>query len=474
MPARQLDFRDLNTAKIFEETHSLGNWVVNFDELLDRRQLMNQNVHVIRYKQSATMGRNIVISSKAPLGLLRSMVQNRIKALNIELSDSDTNALVDKLLDEAKEISGDIVLRAAKTGRNANELIGIVLSRYLINNEIGSDRLCGWYFLDDYSQWLGQKEEQIADILAIAPQEDEGGQLKLTVIVSEAKYIDASGLGQKRKESQKQLRDTVNRINEAIFGNPERLDRALWLSRLSDLILDGIQVPSSSPLKLTEWRRAIREGRCEISIRAYSHVFVCSPSDSSEESENVAISGVDNGFQEIFGRRDLRRLMLAYFGASDPTPLRNEISGNPEWLGLQYRTPSQISVVPVPPEATRAETQEYVDAKVPETAGDGPRVGQAEAETERSVMWAYEGIDDLLRPDATPSAAAEVDDRWLKETESRTRSALQQFQLQSRIVSSVLTPNSALLKFSGSANLTIDQVAKRRSEFLTSHGLNIV
>ena len=65
-------------------------------------------------------------------------------------------------------------------------------------------------------------------------------------------------------------------------------------------------------------------------------------------------------------------------------------------------------------------------------------------------------------------------DRWLKEIESRTKSALQQFQLQSRLVSSVLTPNSALLRFSGSANLTIDQVAKRRSEFLTSHGLNIV
>jgi len=27
------------------------NWVVNYDELLDRRQLLNQNVKVIRYKQ---------------------------------------------------------------------------------------------------------------------------------------------------------------------------------------------------------------------------------------------------------------------------------------------------------------------------------------------------------------------------------------------------------------------------------------
>jgi DNA segregation ATPase FtsK/SpoIIIE, S-DNA-T family len=349
LPSRQLDFRDLNTSKIFEETHNLGNWVVNFDELLDRRQLMNQDVRVIRYKQSATMGRNLIISSKAPLGLLRTMVRNRIRALNLELPDADISVLVNRLLEDAKEISGDIVLRAAKTGRNANELIGVVLSRYLIRHEIGCDRLCGWYFLDDYSQWLGQKEEQIADILALAPEEDTNGHRRLMVVVGESKYIDAGSLSEKRKESQKQVRDTVNRINEAIFGNPERLDRALWLSRLSDLILDGIQVPSSSPLKLTEWRRAIREGRCEISVRAYSHVFISGPSDSTDESENVLVAGVDNGFQEIFSRRDLRSVMLAYFEGADPTSIRNEICGNPDWLSAEYCAPSR----PVAPSTSR-------------------------------------------------------------------------------------------------------------------------
>ena len=81
LPVRQLDFRDSQTARIFGETHSLGNWVVNFDELLDRRQLLNQGVRVIRYKQSATQGRNLIISSRAPLGLLQSMVLHRLSVL---------------------------------------------------------------------------------------------------------------------------------------------------------------------------------------------------------------------------------------------------------------------------------------------------------------------------------------------------------------------------------------------------------
>ena len=42
--------------------------------------------------------------------------------------------------------------------------MGIVLSRFLISQELGTQRYYGWYFLDDYAEWLGQREEQIADI----------------------------------------------------------------------------------------------------------------------------------------------------------------------------------------------------------------------------------------------------------------------------------------------------------------------
>ena len=171
LPARKLDFNDPLTASIFNEIHSLGTWVVNYDELLDRRQLLNQNVKVIRCKQGGTQGRNILISSTAPLSLLRLMVLKRIKDLNLELSDAEYRDLTEKFISDANEISGDLVLRAAKRGRNASELMGVVLSRYMIRQELGTSRRFGWYFLDDYAEWLGQREEQIADILALAPEE---------------------------------------------------------------------------------------------------------------------------------------------------------------------------------------------------------------------------------------------------------------------------------------------------------------
>ncbi|MFZ4079493.1 MAG: hypothetical protein ACOYKK_08640, partial [Microbacteriaceae bacterium] len=290
LPARTLDFNDPQTASIFKEIHNLGNWVVNYDELLDRRQLMNQQVKVIRYRQGATQGRNILISSTASLSLLRSMVLGRVKCLNIELSDAEYKALTEKFINDANEISGDIVLRAAKRGRNASELMGVVLSRYMIRHELGATRRFGWYFLDDYAEWLGQREEQIADILALTPEQTPDGKLQLAVILSEAKYIDHANLSAKRKESQKQLRDTVRRIRDAIFGDPQRLDRDLWLSRFSDLMLNGIQFPANSPIDLSAWRKAVRDGECGIHMRGYSHVFVSGPSNSPECSDFVTVA----------------------------------------------------------------------------------------------------------------------------------------------------------------------------------------
>ena len=151
VPARQLDFHDPETADIFKETHNLANWVVNFDELLDRRQLVNQGVKVIRYKQAVTQGRNLLVSSTASLGLLHSMLNNRIKDLIPDMPEDGVRKLSQRFIDDANLISGDIVLSAAKRGRNASELMGIVLSHYLTKWELGLDRKVGCYFLDDYS-----------------------------------------------------------------------------------------------------------------------------------------------------------------------------------------------------------------------------------------------------------------------------------------------------------------------------------
>jgi len=488
LPARKLDFNDPLTGSIFKEIHNLGNWVVNYDELLDRRQLLNQDVKVIRYKQGTTQGRNILISSTAPLSLLRSMVLGRLKDLNLGLLDVEYRDLTERFINDANEISGDIVLRAAKRGRSASELVGVVLSRFLVRQELGTTRRFGWYFLDDYAEWLGQREEQIADLLVLSPDQTSDGKLQLAVVISESKYIDASNLAAKRKESQKQLRDTIRRIDDALFGDPKRLDRDLWLSRFSDLILNGIQFPATSPIDLGAWRRAVREGECGIYLRGYSHIFVSGPPDGPECSDFAAVAGAEHSYQEVFSRARTRELVLNYWSDSDPTPIRQVNAGENVWEDRIYRAPSpRVQPVrrrrtdDVSPKTTDAgqrvirhpEESEpeplRVDPPVPDSANLSPDLIADESPN----TWAYPTIAKSLADYGGASQDSAADDEWLKQVDSRCRGALQQFQLHSKLISKALTPNAGLLKFQGSANLTVEQVLKRRSEFLTTHGLNV-
>ncbi len=48
-------------------------------------------------------------------------------------------------------------------------------------------------------------------------------------------------------------------------------------------------------------------------------------------------------------------------------------------------------------------------------------------------------------------------------------------QLNSKVVGEPkLTPNAAIIRFQGAANMTVEQVLKRRSELLTTYGLNVI
>jgi DNA segregation ATPase FtsK/SpoIIIE, S-DNA-T family len=494
LPARKLDFNDPQTASIFQEIHNLGNWVVNYDELLDRRQLMNQNVKVIRYKQGVTQGRNILISSTASLSLLRSMVMGRVKHLNLELSDAQCRDLTEKFINDANEISGDIVLRAAKRGRNASELMGVVLSRYMIRHELGATRRFGWYFLDDYAEWLGQREEQIADILALSPEQTPDGKLQLAVIVSESKYIEHTSLSAKRKESQKQLRDTVRRIHDALFGDPQRLDRDLWLSRFSDLMLNGIQFPANSPIDLSAWRKAVRSGECGIHMRGYSHVFVSGPSEAPECSDFVIVAESEDSWQEVFSRTRLRELVLSYAKDVNPTPLRKANASEDIWNDQTYRRPSdRIQIV----HRRKADEELSTGGNAPAASGGNasqpttPTTSGMSTPTASSALpaaptptpapqtpsagaWPSQQVAQLIADYQGGSQDSADDEEWLRQIESKCKGALQQFQLQSKLLTKALTPNAALLKFQGSANLTVEQVLKRRSEFLTTHGLNVI
>lgn len=340
LPARQISFQDSGLKGMFEEVHSLAEWVATYDDLLDKRQLGAQGINVIRYRRQRTHGRNMVVSSTSELRVLHVLVRRRLAELSLGLDETRLSQLAKRMIDDANAISGDIVLRAAKRGVSAGELIGLVLSRALVAEEFGEGATVAWFLLDDYAEWLGQKEEGIADILGLSVVTDEDGTPRLRAIVTEAKYVDQSGVAEASRKSRSQLRQTVARIDDALFGDPGRLDRDLWLSRIADLLLDGTAA-LGHPNLLERVRDGIRQGAVPIDLRGYSHIFISGPAgDGSTLGDQDVFNDVTGGLQECFTREGLRQLIKTYEAGSSLTTVRGELGENRSWEQPSYRDPA--------------------------------------------------------------------------------------------------------------------------------------
>lgn len=89
--------------------------------------------------------------------------------------------------------------------------------------------------------------------------------------------------------------------------------------------------------------------------------------------------------------------------------------------------------------------------------------------------WTYRGVAATLAARSSAAQVSAAEAAWLRDVVMATRTALQQFQLSSKVVGeATLTPNAAIIRFQGASNMTVEMVLKRRSELLTTHALNVI
>jgi len=536
LPARQISFQDSGLKAMFDEVHEIAEWVATYDDLLDKRQLAAQGINVIRYRRQRTHGRNMVVSSTSELRILNVLVRRRLNKLSLGLDEERLSKLARRLIDDANSISGDIVLRAAKRGVSAGELIGLVLSRALVAEELGSQPAVAWFLFDDYAEWLGQREEGIADILALCLASGEGEAPRLRAIVTEAKYVDQSGAAEASRKSRQQLRQTIARIDDALFGDPGRLDRDLWLSRIADLLLDGTAALGQTSL-LEQVRDGIRRGAVPIDLRGYSHIFISGPaSDGSSLGEQDPVPDVSGGLQETFSREGLRQLLKAYEAGQPLKPVRAGLGEADSWDRPAYRDPAPrvdwTKEVTAEPKATitaQAIQHDYDDddddeavvaaagsnapadatpdpvvteqpatgepLEVPPVADDPAPVAAKALATEPAAepvglspslsttalaapiaMCSGEHAFAALVAARSQQAQGDSADEqaWLESTSQKLRSALMGYNLQAKVLGTRLTPNAALIRFMGSDRLRVEDIEAKQSALLTTHGLRLI
>ncbi len=491
LPVRSLNFDNKEVKTTIDETHKLGVWVLNQDQLLDRRLLEDRSVRVIRYIQSTSDGRNTVISSTARDTLLINSIQDILReVLPSGVTDLDLKEHARRFMAAANAVSGKLVLRAARRSNNTKELLGVVLSKFLIESQINTNKSTCWFLLDDYAHWLGKQDgKRLADLLVLSPSERDG-RPHLEIAVSEAKFGSPDDAG-KKTTSEKQLQDTLSQIARALASAPAPADQDLWLARLADMLLS--RLTSSSSAKTSEWRSLIRSGECTFSLVGYSHVFCHLPSESVVSSHKGVTTGVPDvlGHQEIFNFDSTRKIILQMLaGTPEKTLLLRQQAGHPDFAVLKgikiakdensdtdvgpAIDPNALPLKPVInllPETVLPEP-----AAAPEQAPSTPPVAVATAP--EPVVLHDASIKGFLSARAAVHAAGvNHDEAWLKSTVSTLQFALHRYGMSAKLAEGkppILTPNAALIRLQGGHDLTINQLEKRLEELYTTDGLKVL
>ena len=503
LPARRISLQSQNLAALIKDAHDLAEWVATYDELLDKRQLQYNNITVVRYRRGSTNGRNMIVSSTSELRLLSVLVRRRLDELKLPLSADELANAADKAKHDALSISGDIVLRAAKRGVSAGEMIGLVLSRHLLDEEFkaltsGGAVLTAYFLLDDYASWLSQPESRIADILAINVEEKDEG-IRVVISIVESKYVGIDGLAPARRGSKDQLLTTLDKFREALFGDPGRLDRDVWLARLADMLIDA-EIPPGMTGLLERARTKLREGDVEISLRGYSQVYVhTSDAGSGSASEQELLldeSGV-KAWQEVFDRDDLRKLVEAYAKDTGSLGARAGIGPHEPWSGHSFKKPAPrvpwLSAMgqlangagEVAMEAILEDVQSFVEVSAPAQeswapvqclteASAAPRASSPNPALAPSANLGF-ALDELVASKFAGGSQTDVErEEWAQEVTKKLKAALNSYGLQAAVLGTRLTPNGCLVRLAGSDKLRVEDIENKRTQLLTTHAISLV
>jgi len=506
-PVTVLNFENTDIAKVFEETHKIGTWVINEDDLLDRKLLEDKDIKVIRYIQSHTHGRSLIISSKSKETLLRNTLRSRLQSILPGNPDKDRLfSLATQFIEHANSISGGLFLRSARRAKNTGELIGVVLSRFIVQQETQAQPTA-WCFLDDYAQWLGKRDDsQLADLLALS-WDESGNEPILDVIVTESKFI-ASPVDDHAKKSATQLRQTLAQLEEALIGKTSPIDQQIWLARLSNLFMNRVIFTGgqggSNP---TEWATMIRDRKCKVRIRGYSHIFIHTQ-DGGIIPESHQIKKTEHGIQEIFDpsrvkdlvqlfenpQKDPSELIQQKLKQLRPFEILNIVSGKP--VEITFTESPEKSDEPLPsetndgagtdsdddpPSAGSKNTPQGPDGSTPPSSTSGGSESTSEKqETEtKSNLGPWNGslIDYLATRTSQFSFSNDEGIEWLKELDKGLQKAFISRQLpyvRAEGFDPILTPNAGIIRLQGKDNLTVPIVTAKVSTILTSEGINII
>jgi len=266
--------------QVLGDLHDHFNWVICYDPTIDRflmESAFPDKVQIIRYSLGlgAKRQHNLTVSSsrKAQDVVVRRLA-GRLGEMFHRATPEFLREIANQLVAQAKQVSGDIVLRAAGPGAFLNELIGLVVARFETERRLQANfpgALISWVLLDDFEHWFSGGK--FPDLLCVVITRNSEGKLQLHTEVIEAKCVGFASFEAEARDARGQVIQGVRRLVYAFASGGRHIDALYWYDQLYRAVIGNLQVDTEQQELWELFRARLHSGDFHFDMEGHSWAF---------------------------------------------------------------------------------------------------------------------------------------------------------------------------------------------------------
>jgi S-DNA-T family DNA segregation ATPase FtsK/SpoIIIE len=485
LPLQEVEFRSGQVSDMLKKAHRLGEWVMTFDRLADKRLVGSEERRIVRSFSNPRSDHNVIISTEIDASTLGERLQSDLEIALTGSSPEEITKIARAIHKASASLSGAIVMRGAQRTNHAHELLGLVLAAretdLLLDADV-SERKAAWFFLDDFVPWLGVADSR-ADLLTVDFAIREGKPC-IRLVVGEAKFVSAASLGEQKSRSLKQLEATFGLFQKRFTLEDGTVDPAMWRSRLADLVIENIEpFEQIGGVCYADWIGLLRQWKLPIEVTGHSFVFVHDMATNPAGQPHIPDEEMPRSVrrpiaQWTFGRpaiaAGLRSLVQDVSSSQICIPSEwpslavvpevELVRASKENGAAGVAPLSPLEPVPLEPSVEPASSIGPASAE-PLIESDEPNAASPPQGWKREIFEAVVSM--------RSKHASEDGESWLKDAVAAVRNALQREKMDAPIVGARLTPNSGLIYLDGTA-VSVSWLEKNQVDLKTRYGLEII
>jgi hypothetical protein len=402
-----------------------------------------ETVQVIRYSMGlgAKRQHNLTVSSsdRSQKVVMRRLT-SQLGSLLAGSPDGYRQRVAEQLIDQAKELSGDIVLRAAGPGTFLNELIGLVLAKFqteYIYRQHHPDTLTAWIFLDDFQHWFRKK---MPDLLFVALRTDEEERLVIDAQVIEAKCVGQAAFDRESTDAQQQVVQGVSRLATAFAPDADHLDGLFWQDQFYRAVVGNLVLDPHQHDVWDTYADAFRTGDYTLMMSGQSWVF-CYDGQTTATLSNQRAEGLLNTrapnapacplYYHHIGRSGLRAVLRDLLEA---TGKLEELTALWELRADETQEPLPLVSEPVSPAPSGEDEEEigkeYHDDTVAEQQVSMSLESPPAAPAEQVATTPATPVPTTSEEKSPPNEPSDTDREWRQQRARELEWALRQYNIQ--------------------------------------------